>query len=503
MVEEHNTKLSKGRVLYDGRYRVVGPLDSGQGGFGCVYKIEENHPHLGRRVLALKQQLYEINDDSTNKRVRDSFRAEAKTLSDLRVQNTPIVHEIFEEAGSFFIVMDYIEGDNLDTIMKKDALSISESTHIIEKLLETVIALHTNSPRIIHRDIKPANVILKDKRIWLVDFGLARNSDLGTVLTGASRYFSPPEQQRGLSTKEAGDVYSIGATFYYMLCGEKPVDSLTRFNDFQDSDNDPLAKVTEKNQQVPEVIEKIIDKAMELNPDSRFGSAKEMLEELCEANRKVSDVEVLLKQGVRYAEEEDWDAAVTEFNQVLRIEPTSPKAKFHLGICYAKKGEEQKAMDLFDEVIELAPANADAFNQRGVLHLKNKDAKNAFDDLTRALALDDTHADFRFNRYQASMQIAENDLRSIVAKDSGPASEIRSIIGKEDYRSKEFRKFRKQANKILLRRFPKNWEERIINWFFYILLIVVVAGIFFFFGLIEGEREAKRRGGTSESQVTQ
>ena len=218
-------KLEAGTRL--GRYQIISKI--GEGGMGEVYLAEDTS--LQRRV-ALKF----INvDGMANEQANKRFLREAQTAARLDHPNICTVHEVAEENGRSFIVMQYVEGETLDHRLKQSPLTISESLSIASLIANALAEAHDRG--IIHRDIKPANIITNARGdVKVMDFGLARLSNpLGgsedaptqTLLTtpgviiGTVPYMSP-EQVHGRALDNRTDVFSFGVMLYEMLTGRQP-----------------------------------------------------------------------------------------------------------------------------------------------------------------------------------------------------------------------------------------------------------------------------------------
>ncbi|OQY99834.1 MAG: hypothetical protein B6D41_00645, partial [Chloroflexi bacterium UTCFX4] len=200
--------------LVGGNYEVLHPI--GSGGQGNLFLAR--HRSLDNYV-ALKQ------DDSGD---ATQFQYEAQLLANLAHPNMPRVTDFFIDGnGKRCLVMDYIQGENLEQLIQKNG-ALAESTALtwMRPIFDAVKYLHAN--RIVHRDIKPANIIITPQgNAMLVDFGIAKTMATGQLTrTGArgmgTAGYAPPEQYSG-GTREASDVYALGATLYYMLTGRVPV----------------------------------------------------------------------------------------------------------------------------------------------------------------------------------------------------------------------------------------------------------------------------------------
>lgn len=218
--------LERGTLLHK-RYRIVEIL--GQGGMGSVYRaVDEN---LGVEV-AVKENLF-----TTDEYARQ-FRLEAVILANLRHPNLPRVtdHFVIGDQGQY-LVMDYIEGEDLRQRMERQSTIPEEEAILIGAAMCDALAyLHSRKPTIIHRDIKPGNVkITSTGEIYLVDFGLAKVVQGSQATTTGARAmtpgYSPPEQYGTARTDSRTDVYSLGATLYAALTGIIPEDGLARAMD--------------------------------------------------------------------------------------------------------------------------------------------------------------------------------------------------------------------------------------------------------------------------------
>ena len=255
--------LSTGQVL-NNRYRIVKLL--GEGGFGAVYRAWDLNL---KRAFALKE-----NFDLSPKSARQ-FEREATFLADLHHPNLPRVIDCFmiPEQGQY-LVMDFIEGQTLDEILVKVGTPLPEAQVIpwIEQVCDALTFLHNQNPPVIHRDIKPANIkITPEGKAVLVDFGIAK-AYLGQQQTtlGAraiTEGYSPPEQYGHGVTDGRSDVYALGATFYHMLTGQIPVESVRRHLDSS------LIPPRDLNPSISPAVEAAVLQAMATDVNDRFQSA--------------------------------------------------------------------------------------------------------------------------------------------------------------------------------------------------------------------------------------
>lgn len=235
---------------------------------------EITQPRNGENTLARGDHKPEITRQDAIKQ----FKHEAKILRKLDHLNLPKVSDYFQEGEEHYLVVELIEGQDLDTFLKDkgDPLPLGEVLQWISQVMDALIYCHKN--KIIHRDIKPSNIRLTPEgKIYLMDFGLAKLDDPNQVslLKNASTPGYRPPEQRGenVHTDTRSDIYALGATMYALLTNSEPLDAEPR-------KIYPLKPPRELAPHIPQEIEAVILKAMELEADKRFQSVKEMMEAL-------------------------------------------------------------------------------------------------------------------------------------------------------------------------------------------------------------------------------
>ncbi len=260
-------------TLLNNRYRVVSIL--GQGGMGAVYRATDEHLNIS---VAVKENLF-LTDEYSRQ-----FQREARILASLRHPGLPHVADYFVlEAQGQYLVMDYIEGEDLRQRLERTGpLPEREVILIGISVCEALNYLHTSEPAIIHRDLKPGNIkVTAEGQAVLVDFGLAKIIQGGqATLTGARAMtpgYSPPEQYGTASTDARSDIYSLGATLYAALTGVIPEDGLNRMTGKAD-----LTDVRSLNPKISRRMGDVLARAMEVDPDDRFQTAEEYRQALIE-----------------------------------------------------------------------------------------------------------------------------------------------------------------------------------------------------------------------------
>jgi len=267
------TPLKPGEVLR-GRYRVTRVI--GQGGMGSIYLADDQR--LEGRQCALK----EVEHDRTLpadllKQARDQFQREATVLARLDHPNLPKVSDFFSIGGRDYLVMDFVPGKDLRTLMN-DARRRGE--HLAERqvlgwasqLADALTYMHSQNPPILHRDIKPSNLkVTPSGLLKLVDFGLvkilASDEVTITVLQGrGTALYTPLEQYGGDTghTDARSDVYAFGATIYHLLANHSPAEARERF-----LHPEALVSLRQYNPDVSLRTERAVLWAMSLHPDER------------------------------------------------------------------------------------------------------------------------------------------------------------------------------------------------------------------------------------------
>lgn len=265
----------------------------GEGGMGAVYLAVDRK--FGTQV-AIKETFYGEPE------LAEAFEREARLLNGLHHPILPHVSDYFTENGGHFLVMEYIEGEDISTILKRgERFSIDEVMRWAVDLLDGLDYLHSQDPPIIHRDIKPNNLKLTSRgNIMLLDFGMAKETSGNTLgmrsVFGYSRRYSPLEQIEGTGTDIRSDLFSLGATIFHLLAGKPPTDVLARASAIVAGRQDTIRTVREFNPDVPDPVAAVVSTALALNPDERFDSARSMRTALENAFGAGEDAPVALEE---------------------------------------------------------------------------------------------------------------------------------------------------------------------------------------------------------------
>ena len=259
--------LQTGAIL-DGRYRILGTL--GRGGTSCVYLAE--NIRIGKK-WAIKQVFK--NNLGPAATGRNGLIAESAILTKLRHPSLPAIIDVLDSQQAYFIVMEYIEGRALNTVLEQqgaqpEALVLKWA----KQLCEVLQYLHSQKPAIIYRDIKPANIMLKpDGNITLIDFGAARElkktQTSDTMHLGTHGYAAPEQYTHSGQSDARTDIYCLGVTLYHLVTGNDPCRP--------PYDIQPIRQI---NPSLSLKLERVIEKCTQLQPDDRFQSADNLLREL-------------------------------------------------------------------------------------------------------------------------------------------------------------------------------------------------------------------------------
>ena len=274
-------RLGSGSALKDSDYCITQALS--KGGMGAVYLATDRRAF--DRLCVVKQMIdyYDPADPAERERAAQRFEEEGRTLASLSHPGAPQIYAFFQEGGRFYIVMEYIRGDNLESfvthedeagnVVHNKTLPREEIVRYISQVCDILEYLHSQTRPVVHQDIKPANLILDRQRgiVRLVDFGTARihapqnesSSQVGTNnpapadMTKASIYgtdgYAPPEQYKGKPVPQS-DVFALAATAYHLLTDDDPRQHPFKFPHLSD---------------LPKELSIALERALRTNPEQR------------------------------------------------------------------------------------------------------------------------------------------------------------------------------------------------------------------------------------------
>ncbi len=272
------TSTLKADDVLHSRYRILGVL--GSGGMGTVYQARDLNFEEVKKLVAVKEMLSGAADPALKATMIKTFRREANILATLNHPAIPKIFDFFDENDRAYLVMEYINGSDLELLMQKTKELPNDK--IVEwaiDLCDVLDYLHNQRPdSIVFRDMKPSNVMVDSLgRVRLIDFGIAKAlASMGA--TGIVRHtmigtegYSAPEQYKG-DVSPRSDIYSLGATLHHLLTRKDPrLDAPFTFHER------PIANY---NAKVPQGLITIVEKALAYNPSDRYATCSEMKNDL-------------------------------------------------------------------------------------------------------------------------------------------------------------------------------------------------------------------------------
>jgi serine/threonine protein kinase len=276
-----------------GRYDLVRVL--GKGAMGIVY--EGRDPNLDRHV-AIKTVKVENLSEEAAAEYEARFRTEARSAARLQHPNIVSVYDSDRDGDIAFLVMEYIQGDDLKHHLDRGIrYSLEQSLKMIRDLLSALDYAHKQG--IVHRDIKPANLLIEPGgRVKLTDFGVARIQDSGEAtrtqgsMIGTLKYMSP-EQVQGLKIDSRADLFSVGVVLYQLLTDKRPFDGDNDFSIIHQIIGHAPAPPSSFNARLPAAIDAVVSRALAKDRDQRFATARDFAAALQSAIRRAEDATVV------------------------------------------------------------------------------------------------------------------------------------------------------------------------------------------------------------------
>jgi outer membrane protein assembly factor BamB/tetratricopeptide (TPR) repeat protein len=315
-----------------GQFRIIEQL--GQGGMASVFKAYQ--PSLDRYVaIKVLPAQHALTPGFSERFVR-----EARAIAQLNHPNILPVIDFGQEGDLSYIVMKYVPAGTLTDKMGHP-MALEEVTRLVEGIAAALD--HAHERGILHRDVKPSNVLL-DEGDWvlLADFGLAKMMAGDEELTGSgvgigTPAYMSPEQGQGKDVDARTDIYALGVVLYEMLVGQLPFDAETPFAIVMKHITEPLPLPSSLRPDLPEVVERVILKALAKAPADRFATAGELARALRAANAVAAPIEPaatveplaetldslpeLYTQALGYFYTEQWEKAIKAFERIVAVQP--------------------------------------------------------------------------------------------------------------------------------------------------------------------------------------
>jgi serine/threonine protein kinase len=356
-------------LLQEGRYRIQTSSQSGDEKVFEAYDTVRNAKVIVREIPV---KLNKVSTVSQRESLQLEFANHAKALTEVEHESLVHVHDYFSEIDRQYLVTEAVDGESLDKLISRNQkpFPVTEVTAWADELLDALNYLHTRKPPIIHRNINPSNLRLHSSgKIKLVGVGVDTGSDsdfASTYHTDGDLRYSPLEQiwpgldpasQKAITNHyddrserilkqpldERSDIYSLGATLYYLITGVEPVDPIERSIEILEGKLDPLREPTNVDSQIPPEISDVLMKALEIKRENRYDAAVIMRQVLKTALTRVRE------------REEDDNRELTDAPAVTRTAPASkPDAALAEQQRIAAEAEKQRQKELMERQLRQA-----------------------------------------------------------------------------------------------------------------------------------------------------
>ena len=301
------------------KYEVLGVV--ARGGMGVVYKALDR---TLERSVAIK--MVTGSGDEQHQSLKRFYR-EAQFTASLRHPNIVTVYDLGEFQGTPYLVMEYLPGRSLQSLLEDQTMTVLEKVRCIRHVCEGLHYAHTRQPAIIHRDIKPANImVLDDGMVKIIDFGIARlgqarNTRTGFVM-GTYQYMSP-EQVRNQEIDGRSDLFSTGVVLFHLLTHRLPFEGANVSQTLEMIMNRPAPPLGRLLRDYPRQLDAIVARALAKRREERYQSADEFAFELAqvEAELKRGSFGQHLVEAERLYHQEEFERAKLELGRVLEVDP--------------------------------------------------------------------------------------------------------------------------------------------------------------------------------------
>ena len=386
-----------------GKYEVIELI--GRGGMGLVYRASDRQ--LNREV-AIKTVTEGLTGDAE---MLQRFYQEAAKTGALKHPNIVIVHDLGEQDGFPYIVMEYLSGEPLDRLIQSGwSVPLAFKLEIIEQVCYALGYAHRND--VIHRDVKPGNVIVQpDGVAKLLDFGIARQEKYDGHLTrtghviGTIQYMAP-ERLKNEAFDGRSDIFSAGVMLYQILAGQLPFTG--DYSIVQKLLAEKHRPLSDFLHEYPPALDEILDRALAKNPDDRYATADEMASEISSVvdELKKERVAEWFQQAERLVQEEQYTSAREVLLQLLKVDSQHTGARRLMVVAQQNLSLRQRAEQIrqlrsqadeaasdkrYDETIsylqeacKLDPANAELAERLQAMRQKKRQREQVENYLRQA-----------------------------------------------------------------------------------------------------------------------
>lgn len=282
-----------------GRYEILEEL--GRGAMGVVRKARDP---LIDRFVAIKTIDLNRLDSAEREEYEARFHREARAAGGLNHPNIVTVHDVGASGDVAYMAMELLEGRELKSLIAGDQrLSLDE---VLDIAIQVATGLaYAAQHGIVHRDIKPANImVLPDRRVKIVDFGIARNASALTTpaddtIVGSPSYMSP-EHGLNQAVDSRSDIFSLGIVLYQMLTGKRPFAGDSAFSIMYQIAKRDTDRPSSVRSEVPDMLDPVVLKCLAKNPLDRYQSATQLAEDLCACRAKLLNAQSALDRLKRF-----------------------------------------------------------------------------------------------------------------------------------------------------------------------------------------------------------
>tara|TARA_B110000238_G_scaffold13244_1_gene12938 strand:- start:6109 stop:8004 length:1896 start_codon:yes stop_codon:yes gene_type:complete len=444
-------------------YKVIKKI--GSGGMGDVYLAE--HEVLETLVAIKSLHTNLVTDESFKKR----FKTEAKVHAKLNHPNVVKLIDFQQRKDGLFIVMEYVEGKQLDDYIHNDSGPIPEK-ELLSLFRQIVDAIsHAHLKGLVHRDIKPANVIISQGKIKVLDFGIAKEISTESGLTktgvqvGTPMYMSP-EQVNGEKIDKLTDIYSLGITLFYMASGKPPYENSNVIKMGIKIISEPFPSAQEFYPAVSNKLEIIIKKATQKKKTNRYQSCEELIkdldlniivppkfEKLSTNKKKVKkkNISILSKlllvvvlllliilsfvyfttkkldesyslhynKAIKYLDSKEYQDAVDEFSECLKINTEADSILYYRADSYFYLDEYEKSINDLSKAILLNSNEAWYYSDRADSYFYLEEYEKSINDFSKAILLNPNEEYYYSSRAESYFYLDEyeksiNDLSKAI-----------------------------------------------------------------------------------------
>jgi len=331
-----------GEVTQIGKYEIIDVL--GRGGMGVVYRGIDKQ--IGREV-AIKTLTQGFMGDAA---MMARFYEEGRRTGRLKHQNIVTVYDLGDDNGTPYIVMECVEGEPLDKLIRSGApLSLADRLGIIEEVCRALGYAHRHN--VIHRDVKPANIFVQpDGSAKLLDFGIARlekrDQEISQTQTGhliGTIPYMAPERLRNEAVDGRSDIFAAGVVLYQLAAGQLPFSGADTVL-MQKILMEPHTPLSSIRADLPSSLEQIVNRALAKSPDDRYPAAEEMAADLTTVIAELRQAQVLemLPEAERLMAADELTRARGVLHQLLKIDSKHAGARLMLGEIQRRLTQRQR-----------------------------------------------------------------------------------------------------------------------------------------------------------------